>query len=512
LHTDAPHHRLTEVVAGNLSPVLVTDAAHAGHPFVREQSAMRGIVGPTDRAPDNAHVTVPPVRPDQLAYVMHTSGSTGRSKGISVTHRGVVDLALDPVWEVTAADRVLFQAPHAFDGSTYEIWAPLLAGGTVVVAPGGAMTAESLRALVDTRRVTRVSLTAGLFRVIAEHDPAAFAGLAEITTGGDVIPPEAVRAVLAACPDTTVRSTYGPTEITMCATHTGFRTGDDVPPTVPLGGPMSGTRMYVLDPYLNPAPAGVTGELYLAGPGLARGYTDNPALTAGRFVADPFGPPGERAYRTGDLARWEHDGTLTFHGRTDQQVKIRGFRIEPADVESALTARPDITQAAVTVHTGPDGDKQLVGYYTGAADADGLRDVLTGLLPDYLVPQHLIPLDTWPLTCNGKVDRDRLPAPEHVSAGRAPRTPREQILCELFAEILGVPAVTIDDDFFRLGGHSLLAIRLVNRVNATLDTTTTVQTLFQHPSVARLTAQLDQPRRQRPALTRRTGVGVDRPR
>ncbi|PPK66528.1 non-ribosomal peptide synthetase [Actinokineospora auranticolor] len=513
LHTDAPHSRLTEVVAGNVSPLLVVDDAHVDDPFAKEQAALRGIVRPHDRVPASVCVALPAVRPDQAAYVMHTSGSTGRSKGITVTHRGVVDLALDGVWEVTARDRVLFQAPHAFDGSTYEIWAPLLAGGTVVVAGLGTANAESLRRVITEQRVTRVSLTAGLFRVVAEGDPGLFAGLAEITTGGDVISPEAVRAVLTACPSTVVRTTYGPTEITMCATHTGFRSGDEIPATVPLGGPMSGSRLYVLDQYLNLAPAGVIGELYLAGPGLARGYTGNPTLTASRFVADPFGAPGDRVYRTGDLARWEPDGTLTFHGRTDQQVKIRGFRIEPADVEAALTARPDITQAAVTVHTAANGEKQLVGYYTGVADSAALRDTLTGLLPDYLVPQHLIPLPTWPLTGNGKLDRAQLPAPAHDTTGREPRTPREQILCELFAEALGVPSVGVDDDFFRLGGHSLLAIRLVNRVNATLDTDLTVQALFQHPSVARLSDRPERPTRsprRRPALTRRTGVGLDR--
>ncbi|MFJ1681111.1 non-ribosomal peptide synthetase, partial [Streptomyces sp. NPDC088251] len=423
----------------------------------------------------------------QLAYIMHTSGSTGTPKGIAATHQGVVDLALDPCWEITAQDRILLQAPHAFDGSTYELWAPLLAGATIVTAPPGHITdATTLHTLTRQHHLTRISLTAGLFRVIAENDPAAFNTLKEITTGGDIIPPEAVHAVLTACPHTTVRTTYGPTEITMCATHTPWHHHDTLPPTTPLGQPLTGTHLTILDNHLQPTPPGVTGELYIAGTGLARGYTHNPALTATHFTANPHGTPGERIYRTGDLARWEHNGTLTFHGRTDHQIKIRGYRIEPAEIETALTNQPGVTQATTTIHTTPNGDKQLTAYYTGTTTPTHLRTTLTTTLPDYLIPTHLIPLTTWPLTTNGKLDHTQLPTPQPTTTGRPPRTPHEQTLATLFTETLNLTTITIDDNFFDLGGHSLLAIRLTNRINTTLNTHTTIHTLFQHPTIADL--------------------------
>ncbi|MFJ2915818.1 AMP-binding protein, partial [Streptomyces sp. NPDC087228] len=326
LHLAHPTDRMHTITTNNTSPVLLTDPTHQHHPYTTTQPPTRQTItinpthnsamdGPVDGDLDSIagdgldSVALPTVLPSQLAYIMHTSGSTGTPKGIAATHQGVVDLALDPCWEITAQDRILLQAPHAFDGSTYELWAPLLAGATIVTAPPGHITdATTLHTLTQQHHLTRISLTAGLFRVIAENDPAAFNTLKEITTGGDIIPPEAVHAVLTACPHTTVRTTYGPTEITMCATHTPWHHHDTLPPTTPLGQPLTGTHLTILDNHLQPTPPGVTGELYIAGTGLARGYTHNPALTATHFTANPHGTPGERIYRTGDLARWEHNG------------------------------------------------------------------------------------------------------------------------------------------------------------------------------------------------------------
>ncbi|WP_344486940.1 non-ribosomal peptide synthetase, partial [Streptomyces amakusaensis] len=285
-----------------------------------------------------------------------------------------------------------------------------------------------------------------------------------------------------------VRTTYGPTETTLCATHTPWHT-DDTPlgTTTPLGRPMTGTRLTILDPHLQPVPPGVIGELHIAGTGLARGYTGDPALTAATFTAHPHGHPGERLYRTGDLARHEHDGTLTFHGRTDHQIKIRGHRVEPADIETAITRHPHVTQATVTAHTSPHGDTRLTAHYTGTTTPAQLRTHLTTHLPDYLIPTTLTHLTTWPLTPNGKLDRTQLPAPTTPTpTGRPPRTPHEHTLTTLFAETLNQPALTIDDNFFTHGGHSLLAMRLTNRINTTLNTHTTIHTLFQHPTPAEL--------------------------
>ncbi|MFJ2581084.1 amino acid adenylation domain-containing protein [Kitasatospora aureofaciens] len=435
LHTAHPAARVRQTLAASTSPVLLVSGALRGHEVVAEQAESgRTVLVARDfdafdafDALDAELPAWPQVRPDDLAYVMYTSGSTGEPKGIEITHQGVVDLALDPSWEVTAADRVLFQAPPAFDGSTYEIWAPLLAGGRVVVAPPGGLDAERLQRLVREHGLTRVSLTAGLFRVIAEDAPEAFAGLAEVTTGGDVISAHAVRLVLDACPGIIVRTTYGPTEMTLCVTQQPWRAGDVLDAVVPLGRPMAGTRAHVLDRLLRPVLPGMTGELYLAGAGTARGYQGRPGLTAERFVADPYGEPGGRMYRTGDVVRWTRDGELHFVGRTDEQVKIRGFRIETGEVEAALVDAPGVRQAAVIAREDRPGDKRLVGYLVAeegtALDPAALAARLAGRLPDYMVPSALIQVAALPLTANGKLDRAALPAPDYARPSGGARKP-----------------------------------------------------------------------------------------
>ncbi|MFD6497809.1 alpha/beta fold hydrolase, partial [Streptomyces sp. NPDC060188] len=342
--------------------------------------------------------------------------------------------------------------------------------------------------------ITGLQVTAGLFRVMAEEDPGCFAGVREVITGGDVISPTAVQRVLEHCPDTVVRCAYGPTETTLFASQAPWTAADTVPAPIPVGRPLDGTRAYVLDETLAPAPAGVAAELYLAGAGLARGYFGRPDLTAERFVADPFGPAGSRMYRTGDLARWSDEGLLEFVGRVDDQVKIRGFRIELGEVEAVLSRFPGLSQVAVTAREDQPGDKSLVGYVvagggTSSPDTDGLRAHASGLLPEYMVPTAFVVLDRLPLTTNGKVDHRALPAPETpkpARAGRGPRTPREEILCGLFAEVLGVPTVGIDDSFFELGGHSLLATRLASRIRAILGVKLSIHRLLKTPTVAAL--------------------------
>ncbi|MFE5588348.1 amino acid adenylation domain-containing protein, partial [Kitasatospora sp. NPDC056531] len=275
----------------------------------------------------------------QLAYVMYTSGSTGRPKGVGVTHRDVAALALAPCWREGGHERVLLHSPTAFDASTYELWVPLLGGGRVVVAPPGRLDLDLLAGAVTGHGVTGLWLTAGLFRLVAEERPELLAGVREVWTGGDVVPPAAVARVLAACPDIAVVNGYGPTETTTFGAHHRVRALPAHAATVPIGRPMANMRAYVLDTGLQPVPAGVAGELYLAGAGVARGYLGRPGLTAERFVACPF-EVGERMYRTGDLARRGSDGQLRFAGRADDQIKLRGFRIEPGEIESALRRSP----------------------------------------------------------------------------------------------------------------------------------------------------------------------------
>ncbi|MEU2830808.1 amino acid adenylation domain-containing protein [Streptomyces lavendulae] len=297
----------------------------------------------------------------RLAYVMYTSGSSGTPKGIAVTHRNVAGLALDGRWRGGAHERVLLHSPHAFDASTFELWVPLLSGGRVVVSPPGNLDAAALAGLVSEFRLTSMWLTAGLFSAVVDQDPRCLAGLRELWVGGDIVSPEAVARVGAACPTLTMVDGYGPTEATVFATAYEVPPGQ-TPAVVPIGRPMDNMRAYVLDDGLRPVPPGVVGELYVAGAGLARGYLGRGGLTAERFVACPFDAPGVRMYRTGDRVAWSASGELVFRGRTDAQVKIRGFRIEPAEVEATLNEHPAVARAVVVAREDQAGDQRLVAY------------------------------------------------------------------------------------------------------------------------------------------------------
>ncbi|MFF7177374.1 amino acid adenylation domain-containing protein [Streptomyces sp. NPDC008121] len=325
---------------------------------------------PEDGAPGAAPAGQP--GPDDLAYIMYTSGSTGRPKGIGVAHRNVAELATDPRWRTDAQRRVLLHSSPAFDASTYEVWVPLLTGGTLVIGPDGDLDLHALAGTIVRQRVTGLWLTSSLFTLVAESDPACLAGVREVWTGGEAVSPHAVRTVLAACPGLAVVNGYGPTETTTFAASwtVGALAADAT--SVPIGLPMANTRLYVLDPDLRPVPPGVVGELYIAGTGLARGYLGRAGLTARRFVADPFDKPGARMYRTGDLVRWTADGALDYVGRGDDQVKLRGFRIEPGEVESVLLRHPAVGQAAVLVREARPGDPRLVAYVVTDPEAGGL--------------------------------------------------------------------------------------------------------------------------------------------
>ncbi|MFD0690813.1 non-ribosomal peptide synthetase [Actinomadura fibrosa] len=427
-----------------------------------------------------------------LAYVMYTSGSTGQPKGVAVSHRDVAALASDDFWGLADDSRVLFHAPHAFDASVYEMWAPLATGASVVVAPAQEMDAATLRTLVAGAGLTHVHVTAGLCRVLAQEDPACFTGVEEVLTGGDVVPAETVARVLDACPGVRVRHLYGPTEVTLCATQ--FETSAPVDGVLPIGRAVANAHVLVLDEDLRLVPSGVAGELYVAGAGVARGYMGRTALTAERFVADPF-RPGERMYRTGDRVRWNPAGDLEFVGRADDQVKIRGFRVEPGEVEAVLADHPAVAQAAVVVRDESPGDRRLVGYIVPIADdgdqgalADLVRAATAERLPEYMVPSAVMVLDALPLTANGKLDRRALPTPEYrTKQGRGPADAHEELLCEVFAEVLGLDRVGVDDDFFALGGHSLLAVSLVERLRVR-GVSVSVRALFQTPTVAGLAA------------------------
>ncbi|HUZ85028.1 MAG TPA: amino acid adenylation domain-containing protein, partial [Gaiellales bacterium] len=467
----APATRLQHITDQAHAPILITDLPHT-------------LTTTHTLTPENGHQDTPPAtgaRPGHLAYVMFTSGSTGTPKGVAVTNHGVAAFALDERWQAAEPIRFLLHAPHAFDAATLEIWPALLSGGEVVVAPPGDVDLPRLDRLIAVDERTRIHATAGLFQVVADGDPGCFAGVGEVLTGGDVVSAVAVRRVLEHCPGVRVRAMYGPTETTMCVT--GYLMDDvaQVPNSVPIGMPMDNNKVYILDERLQPVPAGVPAELYIAGLGLARGYLDQPGLTAERFVADPFGA-GERMYRTGDIARWRPDGALEFIGRADSQVKIRGYRVEPGEVEAVLVAHPAVAHAVVVADS--DG---LTAYLTPAdVDIAAVRVHANAHLPGYMVPRAFVALGELPLTGNGKLDRAALPAPVVQAALTLPRTPQEEILTRLVAEVLGLPAVGVHDSFFDLGGHSLLAARLVNRIRRVLGQKIGVAALFEAPTVAKL--------------------------
>lgn len=496
LDTRSPDTRLHDIITGADVRLLITDPAN------RERLDDSGVPRITVAgAPQWSAAAAPQVElhPDNLAYLMFTSGSTGTPKGVAVTHANVVDLVRHGGWSDNHRV-VLVHSPHAFDASTFEVWVPLLTGRRLVIAPAGDLSVHTLTGLIREEGVTGLWLTAGLFRLLAEENVACFAGLREVWSGGDVVPAHLVSRVLAANPDLVFANGYGPTETTTFATSHPVTADRPLGTSMPIGRPLDGMQCYVLDPFLRPVPRGVVGELYIAGAGLARGYHAQPDRTAERFVANPFSSSPSRMYRTGDLVRWSAGEApqplLEFVGRIDDQIKIRGFRIEIGEIESALAACDGVRQAAVVVVQSPAGNKQLAGYVVldpaAATDPQRLRAELAEVLPDYMVPSGIKVLDEIPLSGNGKVDRRALPALDAGAdrAVRLPRNAREALLAELFADVLEVPTIGIDDDFFDLGGNSLLATKLVSRLRTALGADVAIRSIFEHPTVADLAPQL----------------------
>ncbi|WP_317444079.1 AMP-binding protein [Streptomyces collinus] len=487
--------------------------------------------------------------PDDLAYIMFTSGSTGTPKGVAVRHAGIVRLVDEPSYVHLDADQVVAHLSSvSFDAATFEIWGALANGARLVIAPPGPLSPQELGTLLREERVTCAWLTAGLFNIMVDECPDGLAGLRQLLTGGDVMSPPHAQRFLRTAPDCVLINGYGPTEVTtFTACHT-LVPDDAASARVPIGRPIDGTWTEILDEDLQPVPPGVPGLLYAGGLGVARGYVGDAALTAERFVPDPWAH-GQRLYSTGDLAMYRPDGTIDFLGRADQQLKKRGFRVEPAEIEDALRQDPHVRDAAVLLRGERSDEAVLVacvvlgaaagvalepGPATEGARDDGgdtgplaeVRDRLRRHLPDYLIPDRLLTVDALPLTPNGKVDRRGLaalvdrsvpddpsptaagtsepgaaPAPEpearrhprqdtHPSTACA-RTATEQALEGIWTEILGLPRVAVDADFFALGGQSLQASRMASRIRTRLGVSLPLTVIFDHPTIAELAQRVE---------------------
>ncbi|QHZ45315.1 amino acid adenylation domain-containing protein [Bacillus sp. NSP9.1] len=442
--------------------------------------------------------------PQHPAYMIYTSGSTGRPKGVIVSVENLCNflLSMRETFALQRHDRLLAVTTIAFDISALEIYLPLISGACFVIAKKETVQDPSaLGNVLDKQNITIMQATPTLWHALVSSVPEKLRGL-KVLVGGEALSSTLAQQLQEL--DCQVTNLYGPTETTIWSTSAALENGRKEAPSI--GRPIWNTQVYVLDAALQPVPAGVEGEFYVAGTGVARGYLGRPDLTAERFIANPFGPPGSRMYRTGDLVRQRSDGSLDYIGRVDHQVKIRGFRIETGEIDAVIASHCDVHQAAVIVREDRPGDPRLTAYIVPVPEADPhpaeLRRHVSDALPDYMVPSAFVILDELPLTPNGKLDRKALPAPEVSAqgAGREPRTPQEEILCDLFAEVLGLSHVSIDDSFFDLGGHSLLAGRLMSRIRDVLGAELGIGRLFDKPTPAGLARQLDQAAGARPAL------------
>ncbi|MCC9312327.1 amino acid adenylation domain-containing protein, partial [Kitasatospora sp. RB6PN24] len=438
----------------------------------------------------------PDLLPEQLAYVIYTSGSTGRPKGVAVTHGGLANYVrwAAGAYGMDGGGGAPLHSSLSFDLTVTSVVVPLVSGSAVVASAIGG--AEGLAELLAGRGgFGLVKAVPGHLPLLAElvSDEAVAGSTRRLVVGGEALHGADVRAWLARVPDSVVVNEYGPTETVVGCCVFELTASQDIADTVPIGRPIANTRLFVLDGSLRPVPVGVAGELYIAGAQLARGYLGRAGLTAERFVASPFEQGGGRMYRSGDVVRWTADGRLEYLGRADEQVKIRGFRIELGEVQAVVAGHPQVAQAAVMAREDTAGDKRLVAYVVPDEDeavgiAEAVRGYLGERLPEHMVPSAVVVMEALPLTVNGKVDRKALPAPDYTGlagAGRAPATVQEEVLCQAFAEVLGLDRVGVDDDFFVLGGHSLLAVSLVENLR-TRGVSVSVKALFETPTPAGL--------------------------
>ncbi|MGW6122779.1 non-ribosomal peptide synthase/polyketide synthase [Nocardia sp. NPDC055165] len=520
---DHPADRIAYIVT-TAAPLCVLTTAADGLPiavdvpvFELDHRALRELS--TEPVTDAERIA--PLRPEHPAYIIFTSGSTGVPKGVTVPHAAIVNQLgwLRERFTMTTADRVLLKTPATFDLSVWEFWSPLTSGGALIVTrPGDERDPDRLRATMTRHGVTVLHAVPSLVGMLlaTEATPALPVSLRAVLAIGEALPAATATAFRAVGATAVLHNLYGPTEAAVSITE--YEVAHDLSHVVPIGTPVWNSALYVLDARLHPVPIGVAGELYLSGDQLARGYHGRHALTADRFVANPFADTGSRMYRTGDIVRRRADGTVEYLERADFQVKIGGFRIELGEVETALLRCAEVRAAVAIATTDERAGARLIAYAAVADLAPGdepaiaarLRGELAADLPAYMVPAALVVLDALPLNANGKVDRKALPEPQFAEAAfRAAVTAVEQLVAQTFTEVIGCAAAGLDDDFFALGGNSLMATRLAARLGAALGVHVAVAAVFDAPTVGALAAHLATADRTiaRPPLTKRTGEG-----
>ncbi|MBJ6765766.1 amino acid adenylation domain-containing protein, partial [Myxococcaceae bacterium JPH2] len=497
-----PIERLTWMLQDSGAKVLLTQRDLLG--FIPAEGLPTVLLDEVAQAPESA---LPPsdVRADNLAYIIYTSGSTGRPKGVMVTHRTAANFlhAMDALLDKNAGGTWLAVTSISFDIHVLELLWTLSRGFHVVLHDEQAAARGAALPLPEVLRrhtITHLQCTPPFARalLLAPESLASLGALRHLMMGGEALPRPLAEQLKQVLPSTALTNMYGPTEVTVwSSTHT-VASGEDSA-TVSIGAPVANTQYYVLDTKGRPTPRGVPGELFIAGAGVVRGYHGRPELTAERFIPDAYSDrPGARMYRTGDLARWRHDGTLDFLGRTDFQVKVRGFRIELGEVEAVLARHEAVRQAVVGAQQDSAGDGRLVAWVvptTGnGVSASALREYARKHLPEHMVPSLVVPMDAFPLTPSGKVDRKALPSPDTSGLERRhvpPATEAEQRVADIYAELLGVPTVGATDGFFELGGHSLLATRLMSRIRNAFAVELPLQVVFEAPTVAALAARIE---------------------
>lgn len=499
LELDAPRFRRNRLIGDAGVRALITSDSQlerSGIPTLRLPQEL-------ERLPQRGFFVSRQTPPESLAYICYTSGSTGQPKGVAVPHRAVVRLAAGDYAELGSNHTFLFLSPISFDASTFEIWAPLLTGGRVVVYPSGPLAADQLAAVIQEQQVTTLFLTTALFHRVVDHNSDALRGVQQLLTGGEVLSPGHFNRTMDCFRELRLVAAYGPTENTTFTTCHSVA-GPIGTNWVPLGRPIAGTTIHVLDSQLEPVPDGSNGELCIGGSGLSRGYVGQPVATALSFVPDPFGEPGSRIYRSGDIVRRAPGGDLEFIGRSDRQVKIRGFRVEPAEIEREIAAITGVEEVVVATQFDHLNEKRLTAYLVPNSNEDDPEELVSRIrrrlretLPPVMIPAALITLDQFPLTPNGKIDRASLPVPERTARQTdtefvAPRSDTEQMLCDLWAESLKLHTVGVLDDFFELGGNSLLAMDLISRTETVFDVDLPIRALLYHPTIEEFAGTIDE--------------------